>query len=149
MPSATCLRGSILHFLRDPGAEADPAAWEYWEDGALKIVDGRVAAVGPAKDILASHAAGDAVHDHSGKLIVPGFVDTHVHYAQVDVIASYGRQLLDWLNDYTFPAERAFADPAHARTIAGLFLDNLRRHGTTTAAVYPTVHKTSVDAFFE
>src|SRR6185312_7482600 len=86
---------------------------------------------------------------HRGKLIVPGFVDTHVHYAQVDVIASYGRQLLDWLNDYTFPAERAFADPDHARKIAGLFLDNLLRHGTTTAAVYPTVHKQSVDAFFE
>ena len=72
-----------------------------------------------------------------------------MHYAQVDVIASYGRQLLDWLNDYTFPAERAFADPAHGRKIASLFLDTLLSHGTTTAAVYPTVHKQSVDAFFE
>ncbi|HEY1386673.1 MAG TPA: guanine deaminase, partial [Dongiaceae bacterium] len=149
MPKTIYLRGSILHFLRDPGAEADPAAWEYWDDGALRIVDGRVAAVGPASQILAARAASDVLHDHSGKLIVPGFVDTHVHYAQVDVIASYGRQLLDWLNDYTFPAERAFADPDHARQIAGLFLETLLRHGTTTAAVYPTVHKQSVDAFFE
>jgi guanine deaminase len=149
MPSAFFLRGSILHFLRDPGAEPDPAAWEYWEDGCLKIVEGRVTAVGKAEDILASRAAGDVVHDHSGKLILPGFVDTHVHYAQVDVIASYGRQLLDWLTDYTFPAERAFEDPAHARHIASLFLETLLHHGTTTAAVYPTVHKQSVDAFFE
>jgi len=149
MSGTIFLRGSILHFLRDPGAEADPTAWEYWDDGCLKIVDGRVAAIGVATQILGTRAAGDAVHDHSGKLILPGFVDTHVHYAQVDVIASYGRQLLDWLNDYTFPAERAFADPDHARRIASLFLDTLLRHGTTTAAVYPTVHKQSADAFFE
>jgi guanine deaminase len=147
--STAFLRGSILHFLRDPGAEPDPATWEYLDDGALQIVDGRVAALGPAQDILKARTAQDTLHDHSGKLILPGFVDTHVHYAQVDVIASYGRQLLDWLNDYTFPAERAFADPEHARRIASLFLDTLLRHGTTTAAVYPTVHKQSVDAFFE
>jgi guanine deaminase len=149
MSGTIFLRGSILHFLRDPGAEADPAAWDYWDDGCLKIVDGRVAAIGPAAQILRSRSPQDTFHDHSGKLILPGFVDTHVHYAQVDVIASFGHQLLDWLNNYTFPAERAFADPDHARRIAALFLDTLLRHGTTTAAVYPTVHKQSVDAFFE
>ncbi|WP_119300536.1 guanine deaminase [Dongia deserti] len=149
MTTTTYLRGSILHFLRDPGAPADPEAWEYWEDGCLKIIDGHIGAVGPADETLKTRAAQDALHDHRGKLILPGFIDTHVHYAQVDVIASYGRQLLDWLNDYTFPAERAFADPDHARRIASLFLDTLLRHGTTTAAVYPTVHKQSVDAFFE
>ncbi|HSE74774.1 MAG TPA: guanine deaminase, partial [Dongiaceae bacterium] len=115
--ATTYLRGSILHFLRDPGAEPDPAAWEYWDDGALKVVDGRIAAAGPAEQVLGSRASGDVLYDHRGKLILPGFVDTHVHYAQVDVIASYGRQLLDWLNEYTFPAERAFADPDHARQI--------------------------------
>src|SRR5262245_36738851 len=139
MTTTTYLRGSILHFLRDPGAEPDASAWEYWDDGALKVVDGRVAAVGPADAILAGRTASDTLHDHRGKLILPGFVDTHVHAAQVDVIASFGRQLLDWLNDYTFPAERAFADPEHARQISAIFLDNLLRHGTTTAAVYPTV----------
>jgi guanine deaminase len=149
MSSTVFLRGSMLHFLRDPGAEADPAAWDYWDDGCLKIVDGRVAAIGPAAQILGSRSPQDTLHDHSGKLILPGFVDTHVHYAQVDVIASFGHELLDWLNNYTFPAERAFADPDHARRIASLFLDTLLRHGTTTAAVYPTVHKQSVDAFFE
>lgn len=148
MPNATYLRGSILHFLADPGEEADQRAWQYWDDGALKIEGGKVAAVGPAGEILAAPAPADVVIDHRGKLILPGFIDTHVHFAQVDVIASYGRQLLDWLNEYTFPAERAFADPAHGRKVAGIFLDNLLRHGTTTAAVYPTVHAQSVDAFF-
>jgi guanine deaminase len=147
--TTTYLRGSILHFLHDPGAEPDPAAWEYLGDGCLKIIDGRIAALGPAEEVLKTRGTQDTLHDHRGKLILPGFIDTHVHYAQVDVIASYGRQLLDWLNDYTFPAERAFADPEHARRIARLFLDTLLRHGTTTAAVYPTVHKQSVDAFFE
>ena len=148
MPNATYLRGSILHFLADPGEAAEASTWQYWDDGALKIVDGKVAAVGPAGDILAKRAPDETVIDHRGKLILPGFIDTHVHFAQVDVIASYGRQLLDWLNEYTFPAERAFADPAHGRKVADIFLDNLLRHGTTTAAVYPTVHAQSVDVFF-
>ena len=142
------LRGAILHFRADPGEDADPAAWQYLDDGALRIVDGKVAALGPAADILAARKPDDAIHDHRGKLILPGLVDTHVHSAQVDVIASYGRQLLDWLNDYTFPAERAFADSEHAARLAGIFLDNLLANGTTTAAVYPTVHRQSVDAFF-
>jgi guanine deaminase len=148
MPDVTYLRGSILHFLADPGEAADDRTWQYWDDGALKIADGKVAALGPADEILAVRGPGDTVIDHRGKLILPGFIDTHVHFAQVDVIASYGRQLLDWLNDYTFPAERAFADPAHGHKVADIFLDNLLRHGTTTAAVYPTVHPQSVDAFF-
>lgn len=148
MPNATYLRGQILHFLADPGEAANPAAWQFWDDGALQIVDGKVVALGPAEAVLAERAPADTLYDHRGKLILPGFVDTHVHYAQVDVIASYGRQLLDWLNDYTFPAERAFADPAHAARIADIFLSNLLRNGTTTAAVYPTVHRHSVDAFF-
>jgi guanine deaminase len=157
MATTTYLRGSILHFLRDPGpgldaSGPDASAWQYWDDGALKVVDGKVAALGPADEVLsaqdAKSGAGSEFHDHRGKLILPGFVDTHVHSAQVDVIASFGRQLLDWLNDYTFPAERAFADPAHARQVSAIFLDTLLRHGTTTAAVYPTVHKQSAEAFF-
>src|SRR5690606_28873386 len=77
-----------------------------------------------------------------------GFVDTHIHFPQTEMIASYGEQLLDWLNNYTFPEERKFADPDHARRVAGLFLDELLRNGTTTAMVFGTVHKAAVDAFF-
>jgi guanine deaminase len=140
------VRGSVLHFLYEPGA--GNAAWRYWDDGALIVEDGKVARVGDFASLTPDDHAGATLDDHSGKLILPGFVDLHIHYAQVDVIASYGSQLLDWLERYTFPAERRFADPAHAAAIADFFLDELLRNGTTTASVFPTIHPQSVDAFF-
>ncbi len=88
-------------------------------------------------------------HDHSSRLLMPGFIDSHVHSPQLDVIGSWGSTLLDWLQDYTFPAEARYADPAVATAGAALFLDALLAHGTTAAVVFPTVHKVSVDALFE
>ena len=88
------------------------------------------------------------VTDYRGRLILPGFIDTHVHYPQTDMIASYGEQLLEWLETYAYATERRFADPAHAREVADFFLAELLRNGTTTAMVFATVHKASVDAFF-
>jgi guanine deaminase len=79
---------------------------------------------------------------------MPGFIDAHIHYPQTDVIASHGKQLLDWLTDYTFPAEARFSDAAHAQAVAEFFLDELARNGTTTAAIYATVHPASVEAIF-
>ncbi|MFI9403828.1 guanine deaminase [Nocardia sp. NPDC052316] len=140
-------RGTVLHFLRDPGADDDPDAWELFEDGALAVgIDGRVRWVGDWSALPDQHRG--AVVDHRGKLIVPGFVDTHIHYSQYDMIASFGARLEDWLQEYVFPTERKFADADYADRIAGLFLDTLLACGTTTASVYPTVHPTSVDAFF-
>ncbi|MFX6819217.1 amidohydrolase family protein, partial [Acinetobacter baumannii] len=81
-------------------------------------------------------------------LIVPGFVDAHVHYPQTDRIASHGEQLLDWLERHIFPAEKAFADRAHADAVAEVFLDELLRNGTTSALVFATVHAQSVEALF-
>ncbi len=86
--------------------------------------------------------------DHAGRLVMPGFIDTHVHSPQLDVIASYGTELLDWLCTHTFPAEARHADVAHGETTAALFLDALLVHGTTSAVVFPTVHASSVDALF-
>lgn len=145
----TAIRGSVLHFLRDPGDDSDPAgSYEFFEDGLLVVRDGHVAEAGPARDISARLPVGTPVIDRSGKLILPGFVDCHIHYSQTDVIASHGEQLLEWLERFTFPAERRFADPAHAREVAEFFLDELLRNGTTTALVLGTVHPESVDAFF-
>ena len=121
---------------------------ELFEDGCLVFGAGYIRRAGNAADILPTLPPETPVEDYRGKLILPGFIDVHVHSAQVDVIASYGKQLLDWLNDYTFPAEGLFADPAHAAAISELFLDYLLMNGTTTAAVFPTVHKASTDAFF-
>jgi guanine deaminase len=141
-------RASILHFLADPGADDAAQSWQYFADGVLIVEHGQVKAVGPAHSVLPGLPANARVVDHSGRLIVPGFVDAHVHYPQIDVIASPGAQLLDWLDNYTFPAERRFTDPAYARETADFFLAELLRNGTTTALVFGTVHKESADAFF-
>ncbi|MDP5238324.1 guanine deaminase [Uliginosibacterium sp. 31-16] len=153
LPGAILVRGSILHFLADPGPEDDSSAWQYFEDGGLLVQDGLVSACGNWNDVLATlpELSRDAARylDYRGKLILPGFVDSHVHYPQMRVMGSFGRQLLDWLEDYTFPAEASFADRAVAEQTASFFLDRLLAHGTTTASVFATVHPHSVDAFFE
>lgn len=142
-------RGAILHFRSDPGAAEDPASFEFLEDGMLVIRGGRVAAAGPARELLPSLPADTPVVDHAGKMLLPGFVDAHIHYPQTDVLGSGGRQLLDWLSSYAFPTEARFADPAHARQVAEFFLDELIRNGTTTALVFCTVHRASVEAVFQ
>jgi guanine deaminase len=146
--AAKAFRGSILHFLGDPGDLGAKAA-EYFHDGLLVIRGGRVERVGEAAALLPQIGNDAEVTDYSGRLIVPGFIDTHVHYPQTDIIASHGTQLLEWLERYTFPTERRFADAGYARGVAEFFLEELLRNGTTTALVFATVHKQSVDAFFE
>ena len=98
--------------------------------------------------LQAPDAQGVTVHHWPDRLIAPGFVDTHVHYPQVDVIGSPADGLLPWLENYTFPAETKFADPSHAQAVASVFLDELQRHGVTTALAFATSHPTSVDALF-
>lgn len=140
-------RASILHLLEDPTQISNAEAVAFHEDGLLLVEDGRVAACGHYADLAAR--LGDApVEDLTGCLITPGFVDAHIHFPQVDVIAAHGAQLLDWLEQHTFPAEAAFADPAHAAETAAFFLDELLRNGTTTAMVFGSVHKVSVEALF-
>jgi guanine deaminase len=139
------VRGDLLDFVAAPawGATDTPAV-RFDRDHWLLIEHGRI--VGrQASEPDASWAC----EDHSGRLILPGFIDTHVHCPQIEVLGSYGTELLDWLERYTFPAERAFADPARSRAGAELFLDALLAHGTTSAVVFPTVHKVSAEALFE
>ncbi|MBC7482793.1 MAG: guanine deaminase, partial [Rhizobacter sp.] len=143
-PARLALRGDLLDFTGAPAwGEVESAAVRFRPDHWLLIENGRIAA--------AQAQAPDASwtkEDHAGKLILPGFIDTHVHMPQLDVIASYGTELLDWLNTYTFPAETRYADPEHSRVGAELFVDALLAHGTTAAVAFPTVHKTSVEALF-
>ena len=146
--SIKAYRGTIVHARRDPGRDDDQAV-EVFADGILSVVGGVVQEAGPADKVLERLPRDTEIGDYTGKLIVPGFIDTHVHYPQVDVIASYGAQLLDWLNEYTFPVEKQFADQSVARETASFFLDELLRNGTTTALVFATVHPQSVDAVFE
>jgi guanine deaminase len=139
-------RASILHFTGDPAFDANAHEWH--EDGLLLIENGLVRDVGNYDRIKSRVPAGTTVHDYSGKLIIPGFNDTHVHDPPTDMIASPAPGLLPWLETFTFPTERAFADPLHAADVARFFVDELLRCGTTTAMVFCTVHRESVDAFF-
>lgn len=145
----TAYRSAILHSIADPALVGVEQSYQYFEDGLLVVEDGRIKALGEAKALLPTLAAGVEVREYRDALITPGFIDTHIHYPQTGMIASYGEQLLDWLNTYTFPTEKQFADKAHAADVAGIFLKELLRNGTTTALVFGTVHKESVDAFFE
>jgi len=138
-----------MHCLADPGDRSDDSAVEFFDDGLLVVEDGRVIDVGDAETLLPQYKETASVTDYSGKIIVPGFIDCHVHFPQLDIIASYGEQLLDWLNRYAYPAEEKFADLAYAREIAGVFLDELLKNGTTTALVFGTVHAHSADAILE
>ena len=145
MSRAILVRGRIAHCLRAP-ADSDSGI-EYFDDGAMIVTDGAISACGPAAALVPAETD-LTVHDHRGQLIVPGFVDCHIHYPQTDVIASFGEQLLSWLETYTFPAEAQFADLVHARDTADFFIRELLRNGTTSALVFATVHPGSVDALF-
>ena len=137
------IRGRTLSFHADP-AETENA-FTFHEDGAIITRDGLIEAVG---DYAALRDPDLPEIDHRPHLILPGFIDTHIHFPQVQVIASWGAQLLDWLNTYTFPEESRFGQQGHAPAMAEHFLDLLLAHGTTTAAAFCSVHPQSAEALF-
>jgi len=139
-------RGEIVDLLGDPRGRPD--ALRHVPDGLLVIEDGHVRALGTYDELAATLPDDAHVTLHEGGLIAPGFVDCHVHYPQLDMMAAPGAKLMDWLERYTFPAEAAFADVAHADDVAARFVAALLAHGTTTALVFATVHAQSVDALF-
>jgi len=141
------LRGRLLTFHAEPQGPDDTGAYSYIEDGALVIGGGVIRAAGTYAAMTAQ-APDMPVTDHRPHLMMAGFIDPHIHFPQGQVIASWGAQLLDWLNTYTFPEETRFADPDHAARMATLFLDQLTDHGTTTVAAYASVHLTSAEALF-
>lgn len=141
-------KASVFHMVDDPSVVGQGEAHEYFADGMLVVENGHVIKVGHRTDVELTLPEGTEIIDHSGNMIVPGFIDTHIHFPQLDMIASFGEQLLDWLNKYTFPEEAKFTDPAHAEECAEFFLSELLRNGTTSALIYGTVHKESADALF-
>ena len=142
------LRGRILHFVDDPARAGREASHRYFEDGLIVIRDGRIAAAGDAAELLSRLDDGVPVTDHRPHLIAPGFIDTHIHLPQTRVIASYGAQLLDWLEKYAFVEEQKFGEVGHRERMARFFLDQLLSSGTTSAVVYCSVHPGSADALF-
>ncbi|WP_077964371.1 guanine deaminase [Ensifer adhaerens] len=142
------IRGRVLTFVEEPKGIDDTASYRYFEDGAVLVRNGRVADIGEHAEVSRRAGASVKVADHRPNLVLPGLIDTHLHFPQTQAIASYGAQLLEWLNTYIFVEEQKFRIPEHADYIAGRFLDELLANGTTTAAAYCSVHPESVDAYF-
>lgn len=141
------LRGPMIAWRGDPFAVGAKRALLHEPDAIVAMADGRIRHAGPASSVARALPPGTRIERlPPDSLILPGFVDTHVHYPQLPVIASPGSGLLDWLESYTFPSEAAFSDARLASRVARAYLDENLRQGITTAAVFCTVHAGSVDA---
>ncbi|NDV13605.1 guanine deaminase [Crenobacter caeni] len=145
----TAIRGALLTFKDDPFVRDLQDCMVYLDDAVVVMENGKIAAVGAAAGVLPTLPAELPVTRYPDSVILPGFIDSHVHYPQTRMIAAYGEQLIDWLNNYTFITEQGFADKAHAAEVASVFLKEQHRNGVTSATVFGTVFPQSVDALFE
>ncbi len=136
------IRAGIFHFL-------SKEKYEYFEDGILVVINGIINDVGHAQELLPKWEGIITIDDKRGQLLMPGFIDGHTHAVQTGVIASYGEQLLNWLEDYTFPYEEKFSDKEFCKKDTHFFFKELLKNGTTTAAIYSSVHQESIRAIFE
>jgi len=145
----SAIRGAVLTYTDDPFLKDVNDCMIYESDAIIIMSDGKITAFGPASKIQSKVPEGTKITHYKDCLITPGFLDCHVHYPQTQIIGAYGKQLLDWLNKYTFVAEQSFSDKNHASEVAEVFLRECLRNGTTTVTTYCTVYPQSVDAFFE
>ncbi|WP_204103434.1 MULTISPECIES: guanine deaminase [Spirulina sp. CCY15215] len=141
-------RGAFLDFVGDPFYVSELESVRYFPDGLLVIENGMIQDFGDYAEMHSKYTNLSITH-YRDRLILPGFIDTHIHFPQTEMIAAYGEQLLEWLHQYTFPTERKFKEKSYAKKMASFFLDELLRNGTTTALVFTTIFPESVDAFFE
>ncbi len=147
-PKRTAYRAALLHLLDDPARVGVAGCHQFFADGLLVVEDGLIAAVGPAAVLLPQLPQGTPVQHYPDSLILPGFIDCHLHFPQIDMLASGGNQLLDWLERYTWPAEQAMAEPAVAQSAARRCIAELLRNGVTSAMVFASVHLHAAEAFF-
>ncbi|MFT8245867.1 guanine deaminase [Roseomonas sp. BN140053] len=147
-PAPKALRGAAISMRGDPFAQEPRHCLLHEADALVLIEGGRITRFGPFHALRDDLPVGTELVEYPDAILCPGFVDAHVHYPQLGMIGAHGAQLLQWLERYTFPTEARFADPAHCTAVAQAFLRELLRAGTTTAAVYCTVHPQSADAFF-
>lgn len=145
---ATAIRGASLSFRADPFLHDEADCLVVHEDAIVIMDQGRIVAHGAAEALLPLLDADIQLTHYPDSLILPGFIDTHVHFAQIEMVAAYGEQLIDWLHRYTYPTELRFSDPAYAEQVARLFLQEQLRNGVTTSCVFCTVHPQSVEALF-
>lgn len=138
----TAIRAQIFHFISKDD-------YEYLEDGLLVSSNGYVHAIGNYKDLKGEWRLRVEIVEHREKILMPGFVDAHIHGVQTEVMASYGADLLQWLEDYTFPYESEFSNKDFAQKATCFFFNQMLINGTTTAAIYSSVHQESIEAIME
>ena len=142
------IRGAVLTFRADPVVVGIQRAVRFYRRGAVVVAgNGRIVWRGHAARTPGRYRS-LPVDDHGEALVLPGFIDAHIHYPQYRMLAAPGKDLLDWLNRFTFPEEHRYAAPAHARAAADAFLDRLVRHGTTAAVIFSTVHRSATETLF-
>ena len=146
----TVIRGLFLDIQKIVSQASEIADQvRYIEDGVLITEQGKIRWFGTWEDAQAQLPTQIEIQHYPEQLIIPGMIDTHIHFPQTEMVGAYGEQLLSWLNTYTFPTEIQFKDKAYAQEIAKFFVNELLKNGTTTALVFCTVHPESVDALFE
>ena len=146
----TVIRGRFLDIQKTVSQAAEIADQvRYLEDGVIITEQGKIRWFGTWNDAQDHLPINIEIQHYPEQLIIPGMIDTHIHFPQTEMVGAYGEQLLSWLNTYTFPTEIQFKDKAYASEIAKFFVNELLKNGTTTALVFCTVHPESVDALFE
>lgn len=148
-PPLKGIRGQLLTFKADPFLYNEKECYDYYTDALVVIRDGHIIEVGDYKDVAPKYPDLKDVETYTDSIIMPGFIDCHVHYVQSSMIGSFGDTLLNWLDRYAFPTEAKFRDKAFADEVAHEFMKQLLEQGTTTANVFSTTFATSVDALFE
>ena len=147
--ATTAIRGRFLDIQNTVAQARDiHDQVRYVEDGLVIIQEGKIQWFGPWQEGQSRLPTNAELQHYPDQLIVPGFIDTHIHFPQTEMIGAYGEQLLEWLNTYTFPTEIQFRDASYSEKIAEFFVQELLKNGTTTALVFCTVHPESVDALF-
>ena len=146
--SVKILRGQSLSFKNNPFSSSDESSLMYESDALIFIKEGKILKIGSYSQFKDQVPEGCLIEHHKDAVILPGFIDTHSHYPHTQIIGAYGKQLIDWLTNYTFIAEQSFADPNHATSVAKVFIQESLKAGSTTSAVYCTVHPHSLDALF-
>ncbi len=148
MTDAHIHRARLLWFRDKPTGGDDRDAVVFHDDGAMVVADGRILWSGDFSHMPEGYLS-LPLQDHRPALVMPGFIDPHIHFPQGQVVASYAGSLLEWLNTYTFIEEQRYGDPAFAGAMATRFLDTMLAHGTTTCVAYASVHKASAEALLE
>lgn len=143
------IRGEILTFKADPFLHPCEECYDHYSDGLVIMRDGHITDIGDYHDVITRHPGLIDIDSYTDSIIIPGFIDCHVHYVQTPMIGSYGDTLLDWLKRYAFPTEARYRDKEFADSVARMFFRQLLMNGTTTANVFATTFVTSVDALFE